>query len=232
MLFLAAAHALHHLTLLLSLLFSSPQNQFDSIDLSDNSIVRLEGFPKLPRLSALHLNNNRISRVARNLEESIPRLEWLMLTNNKLTNLADLEPLQTFPRLKYLSLIDNPVTKQQGYRLFVINRCKKLKVLDFRKVKDAERIEAEKMFGGKTAPAAATFEPEEELAAAQGKAALVAEPAIRTGPTPEQVMAIKAAIAAASTLDEVRRLEDALTSGHLPSEVLGKTANGDAMEEG
>jgi U2 small nuclear ribonucleoprotein A' len=44
------------------------QNQFDSIDLSDNSIVRLEGFPKLPRLQCVHLNNNRINRIARNLE--------------------------------------------------------------------------------------------------------------------------------------------------------------------
>ena len=44
------------------------QNQFDSIDLSDNSIVRLEGFPKLARLQCLHLNNNRVNRIARNLE--------------------------------------------------------------------------------------------------------------------------------------------------------------------
>lgn len=170
--------------------------------------------------------------MARQLEEAIPRLEWLMLTNNKLSNLADLEPLQTLPRLKYLSLIDNPVTKQPGYRFFVINRCKKLKVLDFRKVKDAERTEAEKMFGGQEAPVAATFEPDEELAAAQGKAAAAAEPTLRKGPTPEQVMAIKSAIAAASTLDEVRRLENALTSGQMPSELLEKAQNGEAMEEG
>ena len=45
-----------------------PQNQFDSIDLSDNAIVRLDGFPKLPRLSWLLLCNNRIARVAPNLE--------------------------------------------------------------------------------------------------------------------------------------------------------------------
>jgi U2 small nuclear ribonucleoprotein A' len=216
--------------------FQHLQNQFDSIDFSDNAVVRLEGFPKLPRLSALYLNNNRISKIARELKEAIPRLEWLFLTNNKLTNLVDLEPLQTLPRLKYLSLIDNPVTKQPGYRLFVINRCKKLKVLDFRKVKDAEREEAKKMFEGQNAPAptAATFEPEEELAAATGKrgAGGEAEPSIRKGPTPEQVMAIKAAIAAASTLDEVRRLEDALATGQMPSELLG-TGNGgaEAMEE-
>lgn len=211
------------------------ENQFDSIDFSDNAVVRLEGFPKLPRLSALYLNNNRISRIARQLEDAIPRLEWLILTNNKLTNLVDLEPLQTLPRLKYLSLIDNPVTKQPGYRLFMINRCKKLKVLDFRKVKDAEREEAKKMFEGQNAPAptVATFEPEEELAAATGKkAGGEGEPSIRKGPTPEQVMAIKAAIAAASTLDEVRRLEDALTTGQLPSELLGNGAGAEEMEEG
>lgn len=45
-----------------------PQNQFDSIDLTDNAIVRLDGFSKLPRLKMLLLSNNRIARIARGLE--------------------------------------------------------------------------------------------------------------------------------------------------------------------
>lgn len=36
---------------------------FDSIDLSDNDVVRLEGFPKLPKLKTLLLNNNRVTRL-------------------------------------------------------------------------------------------------------------------------------------------------------------------------
>ncbi len=44
------------------------QNQFDSLELSDNVIVRLEGFPKLPRLKTLLLSNNRVMRISRNLE--------------------------------------------------------------------------------------------------------------------------------------------------------------------
>jgi hypothetical protein len=48
--------------------FSTPQDQFDSIDLSDNAIVRLEGFPRLPRLKVLLLNNNRIAKIGRSLE--------------------------------------------------------------------------------------------------------------------------------------------------------------------
>jgi Leucine-rich repeat (LRR) protein len=39
------------------------QNQFDTIDLSDNAIVRLEGFPRLLRLKEVFLNNNRIGRI-------------------------------------------------------------------------------------------------------------------------------------------------------------------------
>ena len=44
------------------------QNQFDSLDLSDNAIVKLEGFPKLGRLKQLLLNNNHVARIARKLE--------------------------------------------------------------------------------------------------------------------------------------------------------------------
>jgi hypothetical protein len=47
------------------------QNQFDSIDLSDNAIVRLEGFPKLLRLTTLLLNNNKIVRIAKHLEGAL-----------------------------------------------------------------------------------------------------------------------------------------------------------------
>ena len=66
---------------------------------------------------------------------------------------------------------------------------------------------------------------------------------VRKGPSPEQITAIKAAIANAQTLEEVQRLENALTSGHLPSELQGtpaaaekEQANGEAgpaaMDEG
>lgn len=47
------------------------QNQFDSIDLSDNAIVRLEGFPRLPRLKILYLNNNRVTKIARSLQGAV-----------------------------------------------------------------------------------------------------------------------------------------------------------------
>jgi hypothetical protein len=45
----------------------APQNQFDSIDLSDNELVKLEGFPPLKRLSTLLVHNNRIARISASL---------------------------------------------------------------------------------------------------------------------------------------------------------------------
>eukprot|EP00195_Chlamydomonas_chlamydogama_P008019 CAMPEP_0202898158 /NCGR_PEP_ID=MMETSP1392-20130828/6745_1 /ASSEMBLY_ACC=CAM_ASM_000868 /TAXON_ID=225041 /ORGANISM="Chlamydomonas chlamydogama, Strain SAG 11-48b" /LENGTH=267 /DNA_ID=CAMNT_0049584009 /DNA_START=42 /DNA_END=845 /DNA_ORIENTATION=- len=201
------------------------ENQFDSIDLSDNAIVKLEGFPRLLRLKHLLLNNNRIARIAKNLEEAIPNLDTLVLTNNRLSNLQELDPLATFPKLTMLSLIGNPVCTKQNYRLYVISKCKKLKILDYKKVKQKEREEAQKMFPTDEAAAqqaAKTFEPEEDLQAAQAQAGV--QPAgeaekAKQGLTPQQVVAIKAAIANASTLEEIQRLESALTTGQLPSEV-------------
>ena len=124
------------------------QNQFDSIDLSDNEIVKLEGFPPLPRLHTLVLCNNRIARVSKGLEAQLPALRSVVLTNNRLGSLADLDPLVGLPRLTHLSLVGNPVTRLPEYRLYAVHVLKHLKVLDFRKVKQTERDAAAAKFGG------------------------------------------------------------------------------------
>jgi len=138
------------------------QDQFDTIDLSDNEIVKLENFPYLNRLGTLLINNNRITRINPNiggnngnqlivrhlfclaksshylfisLAEFLPKLHTLILTNNRLVNLAEIDPLASLPRLQYLGLLDNNVTKKPNYRLYVIHKLKSLRVLDFRKVK-------------------------------------------------------------------------------------------------
>jgi U2 small nuclear ribonucleoprotein A' len=43
------------------------QDQFDTIDLSDNEIVKLENMPYLNRLGTLIINNNRITRINPNI---------------------------------------------------------------------------------------------------------------------------------------------------------------------
>ncbi len=49
------------------ILFCVSQDQYDSIDISDNEIVKLENFPYLKRLTTLLVNNNRIARISPSL---------------------------------------------------------------------------------------------------------------------------------------------------------------------
>ena len=204
--------------------------------------MKLEGFPPLRRLHTLLLNNNRIARVgSKNLEEQLPMLRCLILTNNRLNNLADIDPLVGCKHLKHVSLMGNPVTKKANYRLYVIFKLPQIKVLDFRKVKQAEREKAAATFGGGVGGAAAaaaadgvavekkagTFEPGKVAAGAASNAngeedeemEEEKEAPKKSGPTPAQLQALKIAIANAATLEEVQRLETALTTGIVPSDL-------------
>lgn len=65
---------------------SATNDQFGSIDLSDNSISKLEVLPKLTRLRSLLLINNRINSIEKDFSINCSHLENLILTNNKVSN--------------------------------------------------------------------------------------------------------------------------------------------------
>ncbi|KAH9697948.1 u2 small nuclear ribonucleoprotein a' [Citrus sinensis] len=194
------------------------EDQFDTIDLSDNEIVKLENMPHLNRLGTLIINNNRITRINPNIGEFLPKLHTLVLTNNRLVNLVEIDPLTSLPKLQFLSLLDNSITKKPNYRLYVIHKLKSLRVLDFKK----ERMEAASLF--------ASEEMEEEAKKESMKTLMPVEvpnvseeeeqqtPKV-VAPTPEQIIAIKAAIVNSQTLEEVARLEKVLKSGQLPADL-------------
>jgi len=195
------------------------EDQYDVIDLSDNEILKLENFPLLQRLQALLLNNNRLCRIAQGLEAFLPRLATLILTGNKLTNLSDLDNLAALPCLVHLSLLNNPVTKQENYRLYVIHKFPKLKVLDFKKIKPKERKEAIKKFGSleedtkgekKAKPATNTF--------VVGDGVPTQTQTKKKGLSSEQRRKIMEAIKRATSLGEIERLEKILSSGKIPTD--------------
>ncbi|KAJ7358795.1 U2 small nuclear ribonucleoprotein A' [Desmophyllum pertusum] len=126
-------------------------DQFDTIDMSENDIRKLEGFPLLKRLKSLLLNNNRICRIAEKLDESLPNLESIVMTSNSMQELKELDPLKSVKSLQYLSLLRNPVTNKPHYRLYVINKLPQLRVLDFQRIKQREREAAKRMFSSKRA---------------------------------------------------------------------------------
>jgi U2 small nuclear ribonucleoprotein A' len=245
------AHIPHHPT------SSSSQNQFDTIDLSDNAIARLDGFPRLPRARTLLAHGNRVAALGAGLGASLPALTTLGLAGNRLARLADLDPLASLPRLAHLVLAGNPVARHPQARPYLAWRCRALRSLDGARVTPAERAAGDAAFGGEAGVAAAatagaervkTFEPGEGRPEAAGGAgeeeeAEAAAPA-PAPPTAEDLARVRAAIAAAATLDEVAALEAALARGDGAAALaLAKAAGGEggggggggggaAMEEG
>ena len=212
---------------------AATQDQFDSIDLSDNEIHRVECMAILKRLTQLLLNNNRVTRIADNLGQVLPKLDSLILTNNLIATLKDLEPLANATTLTRLSLVDNPVSKVTDYRPFVIALLPKLKVLDFQRVKLAERHAAEAKFrklgqpkalrgvGGRGGDGSAG-------AGTAGAAGAAASEGAVAPPNEEQVQQIKIAIGAAASLEEVQKLEKALKAGQY--DVIARAAEAAAAK--
>lgn len=194
------------------------QDQYDTIDFSDNEVGKLENFPLLNRLRSITFNNNHINKIAPNLGDSLPKIETLVLTNNRIVNLSDLDPLSDLTSLRTLSVLDNVVSKKPNYRLYVINKLPDLRILDFRKIKRKEREDSARIFGApvrkvkgrhgkKVVQPAKTFVPGEPSAATTAAAAAAVRPPV------DSQLALKAAVANAKTLEEVERIERAMTTG-------------------
>jgi len=177
---------------------------YEALNLSNNSIATLGGFPRLEMVQSLILNNNQIKRIQRGLGTFLPNLKNLILVNNTISSLLNLEPLGDLPKLERLALVGNPVTKEQGYRLYVINKCPKVRVLDFSKVTLAERTEARRIYGG------AEEDQPNEFVVGEKKGDF-------TVMTDEQRNRIMEVIKITKSMEEVDKLEQMLQTGKIPS---------------
>lgn len=153
------------------------------------------------------------------------------MTSNNMQELKELDPLKSVQTLRYLSLLRNPVTNKPHYRLYVINKIPQLRVLDFQRIKQREREAAKRMFSGKrgqdnasNAKKAKTFVP----GGAPGGRPLPSRP---LPPPTRDVGAIKAAIANARSLDEVKKLEMLLKTGHVPGKNKHNASVDEEMED-
>jgi Leucine-rich repeat len=90
------------------------RDAFDSIDFTDNRLTRLDNFPRLERLATLQLSNNAIETLDEpNLAKNLPNITVLNLSNNRIANLHQIDSMgKAFPKLEFLSLSGNPVTRK------------------------------------------------------------------------------------------------------------------------
>ncbi|EPS40205.1 hypothetical protein H072_5959 [Dactylellina haptotyla CBS 200.50] len=189
----------------------------DAIDFTDNDIQQLGNFPLSPRLKTLLLARNRITSIQATLATSVPNLYCIALQNNNLSELVDLEPLSRLSKLVHLVLAENPVTRKEDYRLFVIWTCPTVRYLDFERVKDAERKEAEKLFGTleDPTPTAAKILGVKSRHFDVSSTDLRGDKNFKTSYTQSEKQRIQDMIRNAKSLEEVARLEKQLREGSL-----------------
>lgn len=198
----------------------------DAIDLTDNDIRYLGHFPRMVRLRHLTLSNNLIARIDPHMARQLPYLESLVLTNNAVADWAQIAPLSKMRHLRYVSLLGNPLAREPHYREFMVWRLPQVRVIDYRRVTERERQIATRLMvapggqltelgqqllgtteGAPPVPGAPTsFEPGAPLAPASQRQLSASERA-----------AIADAIEKSESMEEIRRLEEQLKLGYVPS---------------
>ncbi|KAF7789203.1 hypothetical protein EIP86_000142 [Pleurotus ostreatoroseus] len=200
------------------------ERQLDLRDLTDNSIIVLGNIPLLRRLRTLLLANNRVASISPSLHLSVPNLTTLVLTNNNIAELGDLEPLRDVKGLQYLSLLGNPVRDKKWYREWLAWRIPSLRVLDFQRIRDKERQAGKSLFvtaDGLPTQLATTLSTTVSTHAKAPVTTDEPKPAAAPGHagrlmSKEEAQRVKDAIAKATSIEEVRRLERSLREGFLP----------------
>ncbi|KAL4938389.1 hypothetical protein BDV06DRAFT_57011 [Aspergillus oleicola] len=207
----------------------------DAIDFTDNDISSLANFPFFPRLRVLLLARNRVRQIQSNIASSIPNLNTLVLTANNVAELADLDPLRGLTKLTHLICLENPVTRKDHYRLFLIWRIPSIRFLDYRKVKDAERKQASELFGTATEPTSLAS----QILGVKSRTFDVpsggdadrppAEKRLRVKLTDAERKRIETMIRGAKSLQEITRLERELNEGRIPGGAMDGV-DGDQMQ--
>ena len=136
--------------------------------MSSNAIQKIEGLAGCDALQILSLGRNALKKieglneVADTLEqlwisynqlgslagiEKLVNLQVLYASNNKIDKWPEVERLQALPKLRDVLLVNNPIhikTESEGlnWRVEMLKRLDKLKVIDGQLVEDEEREQA------------------------------------------------------------------------------------------
>ena len=92
-------------------------------NLNDISILS-----QIPSLEIISLNNNDINNLA--VFKTLKNLKKLSLKGNNINDYNQIEYLKYCPKLEYLKLKDNPISKEKNYFSIIIEMLPKLKILD------------------------------------------------------------------------------------------------------
>ena len=90
------------------------RDAFDTIDLTDNRLSRVDNIPRLNRLSNLLLAGNLIETIdTANMARNVPNVRYIDLSYNRVSSLYEVSNLgKSCPNLEILSLHGNAVQRK------------------------------------------------------------------------------------------------------------------------
>jgi U2 small nuclear ribonucleoprotein A' len=90
------------------------RDAFDTIDMTDNRLSRVDNIPRLHRLSNMLLAGNLIETIDNtNLAKNVPNLRYMDLSYNRISSLYEVSNLgKACPKLEILSLHGNAVQRK------------------------------------------------------------------------------------------------------------------------
>ncbi|XP_022181501.1 leucine-rich repeat-containing protein 51-like [Myzus persicae] len=107
-------------------------------DLKDIQLLVDKLFQQPNALCWLDLSHNQLTDVS-DVLLGFPNLSTLYLHHNRLATLCAVARIDRLPRLRSLTLQNNPVAEHYGYRTAVLSMLKRITRLDFVSVTDSER---------------------------------------------------------------------------------------------
>jgi len=200
------------------------RDAFDTMDFTDNRLTRLDNFPRLQRLAMLSLANNLIESFdTANLSKNLPNLTALTLSYNRISTLHQVANIgKACPKLEFLSLVGNPVTRRQHYRLYAIRSIPSLKVLDFTRISPSERDTAQRLAQSAAGAALESDVQQEKVSSktftpGEGQSA---QESFQTSFTKEQKEQLRDMVANAKSPAEIEQIEASVQKGVFPSHLL------------
>ncbi|CAX42409.1 component of U2 snRNP, putative [Candida dubliniensis CD36] len=192
------------------------QNKYQVLDLSNNDLISLGNIPKsFNNLECLLLSNNNISYIDDDSFPSENHITSISLFNNNIYKFQK-SFKDKFTRLETLVLLGNPITEIENYRHFIIWLIPNLKVLDFKKVKQAERNTSESMFGTNhdefNTLAQSMFSNENENIKLDGKSDRQVKNFVKKLSDEERQQLLKK-LETATSIEEIERIENDLKEG-------------------
>jgi U2 small nuclear ribonucleoprotein A' len=118
---------------------SAASDQYECIDVSDNQIDYVAGFPLLKKLKVLILAFNRLTAIDGYALKNLPNLEVLILTGNRISSVEGISGIQHCKRLKRISLVNNPISSFPAYRRQLLKLQPSLEYIDFKRLDQGER---------------------------------------------------------------------------------------------